>query len=363
MGLLRFIQGAWRRLPLETVCVGVAAGAAIHLGHGGRSAWAGRALLGALVLAPLAVAAHRLARRTQLALGLVAGAALLGLLTATLPTLDAVDRPAFGWPYGLSLLGAALVPFVAAAPRFVRFVRRFFEQTTTFGLLCLGALAAVFVVGLALRELFDLRIESFVTDAAVLVTAAFVLQLVDRLVDDDRADAGRMPELWRRLATTVGAPFVAAMLVILVVYEASVLARGELPKNVLSPLIIAAGFVGFLSSLILASVAGEEVATAALAQADPHPWLRRRTIRLARAFPLVLLALLPLAGWALVVRLEQHGFTPFRAVRLYGLLCLAVLSLAGIARWARGRALGWEVPAAILVFALAAAFGPTSAVN
>src|SRR5215470_17658925 len=122
MGLLRFIQGAWRRLPLETVCVGVAAGAAIHLGHGGRSAWAGRALLGALVLAPLAVAAHRLARRTQLALGLVAG--------------------------------AALVPFVAAAPRFVRFVRRFFEQTTTFGLLCLGALAAVFVVGLALRELF-----------------------------------------------------------------------------------------------------------------------------------------------------------------------------------------------------------------
>jgi predicted outer membrane lipoprotein len=47
-----------------------------------------------------------------------------------------------------------------------------------------------------------------------------------------------------------------------------------------------------------------------------------------------------------------------------GLLCLTCLSLVGTMRWLRGRAvLSWEVPAAILGFALAAAFGPISAVR
>jgi hypothetical protein len=172
-----------------------------------------------------------------------------------------------------------------------------------------------------------------------------------------------MPELWRRLATTIGAPFVSVMLAILVVYEVVAQVRGELPRNMLSPLIMAAGFVGFLSTLIISSVLGEAPGAAFL-PADPHRWARRRSIRLARAFPIVLFVLLPMAGWALWIRVEQYGVTPFRAVRAMGLLCLAVLSLAGAVRWLRGRApLGWEVPGAILVFALAAAFGPTSAVH
>jgi hypothetical protein len=71
-----------------------------------------------------------------------------------------------------------------------------------------------------------------------------------------------------------------------------------------------------------------------------------------------------MAGWALWVRVEDHGFTPFRVVRAMGLLCLAVLSLASAIRWLRGRGpLTWEVPAAVLVFSLAAAFGPASAVQ
>src|SRR5262249_29599403 len=142
-----------------------------------------------------------------------------------------------------------------------------------------------------------------------------------RLLDDDAATPGRMPELWRRLATTIGAPFVSVMLAILVVYEVVVLVRGELPRNMLSPLILAAGFVGFLSTLIISSVIGESTG-AVLQPADPHRWARQRSIRLARAFPIVLIVLLPMAGWALWVRVEQYGFTPFRAVRAMGLLCL-----------------------------------------
>lgn len=73
-----------------------------------------------------------------------------------------------------------------------------------------------------------------------------------------------MPELWRRLATTIGAPFVSVMLVILVVYEIVAFVRGELPRNMLSPLILAAGFVGFVSTLIISSVLGESAGAAVL---------------------------------------------------------------------------------------------------
>ena len=357
-----FLRGAWRTLPVETLVVAMAAAGAIGLVHH-HQVWFLRLFLAGVLLTPLAFAAHRLGRRTQLCAGGLAAAGVLAALAGELPDLDTFSAPTFRWPYCLALLAAALVPFVASGRRFTRFVRRFFEETTSWGLLWLGAVAAAAVVFIALEELFDLHVENLGLDTVIVLTAGFILVYLHRLQGDDAATPGRMPELWRRLATTIGAPFVSVMLAILVVYEVVVLVRGELPRNMLSPLIMAAGFVGFLSTLIISSVLGEAPG-AAFAPAEPHPWARRRSIRLARAFPLVLIVLLPMAGWALWVRVEQYGVTPFRAVRAMGLLCLAVLSLVGAVRWLRGRApLGWEVPGAILLFALAAAFGPTSAVR
>jgi hypothetical protein len=359
-----FVRGAWRKLPVETLIVGMAAIGAIGFIHtGDDEIWGLWLLLAGVLVTPLAVAAHRLGRRRQ---ALVIAATTAGVLAAViiaLPDADALSRATFSWGYRLALLAAVLVPFVAAAPRFTAFVRRFFEETTTWGLLYLCALAAIAVIGLALHELFDLRLARLGPDAVTLLTAGFVLVYLDRLVADDPATPGRMPELWRRLATAIGAPFVTIMLAILVAYEAVVLARGELPSNMLSPLILAAGFAGFVSTLILSSVLGE-APTGTLAPADPHRWARRPTIRLVRAFPVVLLLLLPMAGWALRVRIEEYGFTPFRVVRAMGLLCLITLSLAGTLRWWRGRPpLSWQVPATIVAFAVAAAFGPVSAVG
>jgi hypothetical protein len=83
-----------------------------------------------------------------------------------------------------------------------------------------------------------------------------------------------------------------------------------------------------------------------------------------RAFPIVLLVLLPMAGGALWLRIAEHGLTPLRVVRAYGVICLAVLSVAGAWRCVRGRgALTWQVPAVLLVGALVAAVGPLSAVQ
>ena len=143
-----------------------------------------------------------------------------------------------------------------------------------------------------------------------------------------------------------------------------VLARGELPRNLLSPLIIGAGFVGFLCTLVIVSILDEKVGSGTLAPADPHRWARRHSVRLARAFPPVLLALLPIAAWALALRIDQHGFTPFRVARMMALLCLGALSLLGTARWLRGRmTLTWVVPLCVIAFAMATAFGPVSAMR
>ncbi|HET7503629.1 MAG TPA: hypothetical protein VFK02_21560 [Kofleriaceae bacterium] len=358
-----FLRGAWRTLPVETLAVALAATGAIGLVHDDGEVWFLRLFLAGVVLTPLAFAAHRLGRRVQAAATALAAAGVVAALCHAMSHPHDLDATAFRTPFLLSLLAAVLVPFVASGAGFPRFVRRFFEETTTWTLLWLVAMAAIGVVFLALHELFDLRIQELGADLVVVVTGGFVLVYLHRLLDDAAAP-GRVPELWRRLATAIGAPFVCVMLAILVVYEIVVLARGELPRNMLSPLILAAGFVGFGSTLVISSVLGEDSAAGPLAPADPHRWARRRSIRLARAFPIVLLALLPMAGWALWLRIDQHGVTPFRAVRAMGLLCLGALCLAGAIRWLRGRGpLTWELPAAIIMFALVAAFGPLGATH
>ncbi|HEX4417423.1 MAG TPA: hypothetical protein VH165_05960 [Kofleriaceae bacterium] len=368
MWLSRFLRGAWRTLPVETLVVALAAVGAIGMVHSDAALVWVRLVLAAIVLTPLAFTAHRLGVRRQLIGTGAASAVVIAALVIGAPDQHHFDSAGFVWPFMLSLLAAMLVPFIAAGRRFPHFVRRFFEETTTWGLLWLGALGALLVVFQALRALFDLRLDRMRVDVVVIATAAFVLVYLHRLLAEDRARPGRMPELWRRLATTVGAPFVCVMLVILVVYEAAVVVRHELPRNMLSPLILGAGFVGFMSTLIVSSVLGEDSAGAAAAAglepADRHRWARSTTIRVMRAFPVILLMLLPMAGWALWERVDEYGFTPFRVARAMGLVCLAVLSIASAIRWLRGHApLTWQVAVAIAGFALLAAFGPASTIQ
>jgi Domain of unknown function (DUF4153) len=362
-----FVRGACRELPVETAIVAAAAVGAIGLNRDDGQVWYWRLLLAALVATPLVFAAHRLARfgrRVPAIVGGLAAGAVFGAITATLSRHNTIERAGFHWPYLLALIAATLVPFVVPGPPFARFMRRFFEQTTTWGVLCAAALVAWRVVVLALEELFDLRFHRFDVDAMIVIGCGFVLVYLHRLRADEPANRSRMPELWRRLATMIGAPFASAMLVILAAYEIAAKLRGELPRNMLSPLILAAGLVGFVTTLIVSSVLDEPGGTGVLAPIDPHRWTRRWSVRLTRAFPVVLLALLPMAWWALWLRIDQHGVTPFRAVRATGLACLTGLSVLGTLRWLRGRAaLSWEVPAAIAAFAIAAAFGPLSAVR
>lgn len=362
-----FVRGALRRLPVETALVSAAAFTLIWLlhAHTATTAWPARVLLTSLIGLPLAFALHEHPRTAGRAGRL--GAAVVALVALAMLAVirddDSLDRAGVLWPLLLVTAAAYLVPFVVAAPRFSAFVRRFFEEVTTAVLLGGVAVAAILTAAYAIDTLFDQRCFELGGDAALLTAAAFTLLVLDRL-RPDRAATGKVPELWRRLATAIGAPFVCVMLAILIVYELTVIFRGELPGNTLSPLLIGAGFVGYLCTLIITAVAAEPVGSGALAPADPHRFLRDRSVQLARAFPIALLLLLPMALWAVLVRIEQYGLTPFRVVRLAAVLCLMALSVLGTLRWLRGRApLSWHVPAVVGGFALLVAVGPQSAVN
>lgn len=362
-----FVRGALRRLPVETALISAAVLTLIALLHArsASTAWPTRVLFTSLLALPLAFALHEHPRTAGRAGRL--GAAVVGLvglaLFAVLRDDESLARAGVQWPLLLCTTAAYLVPFVVAAPRFSSFVRRFFEEVTTATLLGGCSIAAILVTAYAVDALFDLRTFELGGDAALLTAAGFTLVVLDRLLPD-RTATGKVPELWRRLATAIGAPFVSVMLAILVLYELTVLIGGELPRNTLSPLLIGAGFVGYLCTLIITAVAAEPVGTGALSPAEPHAFLRNRSVQLARAFPIALLLLLPMALWAVLVRIEQYGLTPFRVVRLAAVLCLMALSVLGTLRWLRGRApLGWHVPAVVGSFALLIAVGPQSAVN
>jgi Domain of unknown function (DUF4153) len=127
-----------------------------------------------------------------------------------------------------------------------------------------------------------------------------------------------------------------------------VLALGELPKNLLSPLILFAGLFGLLLALALEPLA--------------HDAGERAVGWMMRAFPALLLPLVPLAIRAVWVRQLQHGWTELRYLRLALLLALLGLAVAGTVRLVRRRPpLLAAVPATLCLVLLACAAGPWSA--
>jgi hypothetical protein len=368
--LLASLKSAAASLPLESGAVAVAV-LAIWWELAFHSPRPLHVFLSAVLAVPLLVALTMLRRGARVRPGLHAALAAAAVGAAfAIGMSDSDPETAFAWRVGLALLAAVMLPFVAAAAasprgdrlvRFADFVRRFSEETTASIVVGAAALLALAVLFFAIQELFGARVEKLGIGTGAAVAGLCALSYLHRLLGG--SGAGRVPELWRRLIARVAAPFLAAALGILAVYELWVVLRGELPANLISPLIIGAGAVGFASTLVIESlvaVRGERT----LSPAEPHPWTAAGPVRLTRAFNLVLLALLPLAGFALWVRIDQHGLTPQRAARAYALGCLAILAVWGTVRWARRRRpLTWEVPALTAAAALLAAIGPLSVVS
>jgi hypothetical protein len=143
-------------------------------------------------------------------------------------------------------------------------------------------------------------------------------------------------------------PVLGLYAVILYAYTVKVVVTGEVPQNLLSPLVLGAAVAGFLAALLAEPF-----------HADPA---RRGTSLAYRAFPAVVLPLLPLAAWAVYQRVHQYGWTEFRYARAGLLAAVALLAVVGTVRLLRRRppVLTTTLASFAALFLLSAA-GPWSA--
>jgi cytochrome bd-type quinol oxidase subunit 2 len=289
--------------------------------------WAGTVaiLAGCAAFGALALHDDRQAEWWRWAL-LAVAAVLLLVLTAALPRGERERRRewAFAWRGVVRVVGIGLY------------------SVALFGMLA-GAVAAVV-------SLFDLsKPDHLYTDLAGAVFFAFAPWIfvggIHRLFAP--AEAG-VPEAVSRMGRWLYAPVLVVYLLILYAYAARVLVTGELPRNLVSPLVIAAGLIGMIGAVLLEPVHADEE--------------HRGLSMLVRAVPALLLPLVPLAAWALLARLGEYGWTEFRYARLAAVLAIGILAVLGTVRLIRRRPpLLSTVPAVFAAVLLLSALGPWSA--
>jgi hypothetical protein len=226
-------------------------------------------------------------------------------------------------------------------------------RIVTVGLYGVALFAALAGAIAAVASLFDLKPDR---DLYGDLAAAIFFGLVPCVI------AGGIPEIVRRgeeeraalprWVTLMGRYFYLPVVVIyggiLYAYTVRVLASGELPKNLLSPLVLFAGLFALLGAQLLEPLNHRDDAR-----------LTRRVIAWA---PALVIPLLPLAFRAVLMRQDQHGWTEFRYLRLAVLVALGVLSILGAVRLFKRRApLLTAVPAVLAAVLLLSAVGPWSA--
>ncbi|HEY7768724.1 DUF4153 domain-containing protein [Longimicrobium sp.] len=323
--------------------------------------WWVRVATAVAIALPLVFAASVLRAR-----GVISAAARWGATAAVLGVCAAFgalwmdpDRSAHGWRWFMLAAAAALVlGMTAGLPwrerdrrRSWSFAWRLAERLVGVVLYSVALYAILAGACGAVVNLFDLRTpEHLFGDLAGVVFFAVAPWIfvggTHRLIAPP-ADAG-VPLAVSRLGRWLYAPVLVIYLLILYAYALKVLATGELPKNLVSPLVIAAGMIGFVGAVLLEPVHGD----------DEH----RGLALLVRWMPALLLPLLPLAFWAVLERLGQYGWTEFRYLRVTVLVVLSILAVLGTLRLVGRRPpLMSTIPVVMAAALLIGAIGPWGA--
>jgi hypothetical protein len=204
--------------------------------------------------------------------------------------------------------------------------------------LALGAIDSLFELNL------DGKIYAHVWGAITFVLIPWVIvgglpELTRPPADDEVAGAVH------RLSAFLVPPLLAVYFAILYAYAVRIGVTGEVPKNLVSPLVLAAGALTGLAVLLYDPREGSPAGT--------------RWLRLA---PPLFLPLAALGVWTLGLRVDQYGWTEPRLLRLAVLLVLG--GLAAGAAWQLARRRRFTIvagPLALAAVLLLGAVGPWSA--
>ncbi|HEX6588692.1 MAG TPA: DUF4153 domain-containing protein [Longimicrobiales bacterium] len=359
---LRDAAAGVRRAPAEvavTLAVAVAFSAAIEFGDETMRSWMETAVAGLLILVIAwtgtllhETGAWSARRRWAFTLG--------GALVVAIYAIVVLDLSYDAEAWRALLLAAAAGLWTIAMPaltqrggdaveRMRRIDGRVVLRMIGALLYCLALFAGLALALAAVDSLFELELDGEIY-GHVFGWIFFVLApwiVLGGLPDYTRpAEApSAVAGVAQRIALFLVPPLLGVYYVILYAYVVRILVTGELPKNLVSPMVFAAGALVLLALLLFDP------------RADGRPL--SRTLRVAA--PLYL-PLAVLGVYAITVRLDQYGLTEFRVIRLVALVVLAALAVAGsiaLLRRARMR-LHWAA-FALAATALLLAIGPWSA--
>jgi hypothetical protein len=285
---------------------------------------------------------------------------VIGALGAVLyiTVIKDIDEGSETWRAFMLVSGVVLL--VLAAPAWMRSEQsaslrlrringRFLLRALAIGLYGLALFGGLALALAAITKLFELKLQSniyghvFGWIMLVLVPWVIVGGLESYLEPLDRvSDVARVVH---RLASFLVPPLLVLYYGILFVYAFRIVLTGELPKNLVSPMVLAAGLLTALAAVLF----------------DPLPEDQRTGHRILRVAPLLFVPLVPLGLWALVMRIEEYGWTEFRLLRVVGLALLLLLAIFGALQFVRRRPFSLRaIPLLLGGALLLAALGPWS---
>lgn len=366
-GYLADARDAFAHAPLE-VAMGIFVAITFSISlraNGQEGEWWVRVFAAAVIALPLVFAASVLRARGIIGAGQrwALSAAVLAAVALYARFLFHPDLESEGWRAAALAASAWLALTWAPLPgvaeeegrrrAFWRFNAMLVTRILTVGLYGAAMYAALAGAIGAVTTLFELKTPAdLFGDLAGIIFFALVPWLVAGGVPDlaaaPRADGVVPLTAVRRVGRYLYAVVLVIYLAILFAYTVKVLATGDFPKNVLSPIVLFAGLAGLLGGMLLEPL-----------QDDAES---RGVARLVRTFPALLLPLLPLPVWAVWMRRGQYGWTEFRYLRFALLATLLILAAWGTMRLIRRRRpLLVQIPAALAVALTLASLGPWSA--
>lgn len=283
-----------------------------------------------------------------------------GFALATLYATFFLRLDLLGHAWRAALLVMAAVAWVLALPsitggggdRVTRFRRIDGRVLLRVFAACLYA-AALFV-GLAaalaaIDSLFDLDMQPtvYVHVFGWLAYALVPLVVVGGVDDYVRPieETSPVANVIHRLAGFLLLPLLALYYAIVYAYALRIAIAGELPRNLVSPLVLASGAVALLALILFDRRNGGAV-------------------RALRLVPPLFIPLGMLGLWALALRVQQYGWTEFRYVRVAVLAALLVLAVFATVQIVRRRTLALHlVPLVLGAVLLLSAVGPWSALD